>query len=71
MKGEYEEICKKICSESATIDHGTDHESGNNCDICRGTVFLFKGSYFSSHFIFEINVGKKRIRQRTTLKLNL
>ena len=42
MKGEYEEICKKICSESATIDHGTDHESGNNCDICRGTVFYLR-----------------------------
>ena len=34
-------------------------------------MFLgFKGSVGSSHFIFEINVGKKRIRHRTTLKLN-
>ena len=29
-----------------------------------------KGSSDPSHFIFEINVGKGRIRQRTTLKLN-
>ena len=28
----------------------------------------FKGS--ASHFIFEINVGKRRIRHRTTLNLN-
>ena len=31
----------------------------------------FKGSPYPSHFIFEINVGKKRIRHRTTLHLNL
>ena len=31
---------------------------------------FFKGSSHSSTFIFEINVGKRRIRQRTTLKLN-
>ena len=30
----------------------------------------FKGSPDPSHFIFEINVGKSRIRQRTTLNLN-
>ena len=30
----------------------------------------FKGSPVHSHFIFEINVGKSRIRHRTTLKLN-
>ena len=30
----------------------------------------FKGSSDPSHSIFEINVGKKRIRQTTTLKLN-
>ena len=30
----------------------------------------FKGSPDQSHFIFEINVGKSRIRHRTTLKLN-
>ena len=29
-----------------------------------------KGSSDPSHFIFEINVGKSRIRHRTTLKLN-
>jgi len=30
----------------------------------------FKDSSDQSHLIFEINVGKKRIRHRTTLKLN-
>ena len=29
-----------------------------------------KGNSDPSHFIFEINVGKSRIRHRTTLKLN-
>ena len=33
-------------------------------------TFIFKGSPDQSHFIFEINVGKGRIRHRTTLKLN-
>ena len=33
-------------------------------------VYLVKGSSDSSHFIFEINVGKSRIRHTTTLKLN-
>ena len=35
------------------------------------TLFLeiFKGSSYPSHFIFEINVGKSRIRHRTTLNL--
>ena len=31
---------------------------------------IFKGSPDSSNFNFEINVGKSRIRHRTTLKLN-
>ena len=30
---------------------------------------IIKGSSDSSHFIFEINVGKRRIRHRTTLNL--
>ena len=30
----------------------------------------FKGSPDPSHFIFEINVGKRRIRRRPTLNLN-
>ena len=30
----------------------------------------FKGSSHPNHFIFEIHVGKSRIRHRTTLKLN-
>ena len=32
---------------------------------------IFKGSPDPSHYIFEINVGKMRIRHRTTLNLNL
>jgi len=31
-------------------------------------ILVFKGSSDPNHFIFEINVGKKRIRHRTTLK---
>ena len=31
----------------------------------------FKGSSDQSHFIFEINVGKSRIRHTTTLKYNV
>ena len=30
----------------------------------------FKGSLYPNHFIFEINIGKGRIRHTTTLKLN-
>ena len=30
----------------------------------------YKGSPHRIHFIFEINVGKRRIRHRTTLQLN-
>ena len=32
--------------------------------------YNFKGSPDRSHFIFEISVGKSRIRPTTTLKLN-
>ena len=32
---------------------------------------IFKGSPDPSHVIFEINVGKSRIRQITALKLNV
>ena len=31
---------------------------------------FFKGRPEPSHFLFEINVGKRRIRHRMTLKLN-
>ena len=31
---------------------------------------MVKGSSEKNHFIFEINVGKGRIRHKTTLKLN-
>ena len=33
-------------------------------------LLSFKGGPYSSHFIFEINVGKRRIRHRTTLNSN-
>ena len=39
-----------------------------NCNIKH--VSFIKGSSERSHFIFEINVGKSRIRHRTTLNLN-
>ena len=32
--------------------------------------FTIKGGSDPNHFIFEINVGKSRIRHTTTLKLN-
>ena len=32
--------------------------------------FTIKGSPYPNHFIFEINVGKKRIRYTTTVKFN-
>ena len=38
MKGKYEVICELICSK--TSDHGTDLESGNKCDTCRGRIQL-------------------------------
>ena len=34
-----------------------------------GNFMAFKDSSALSHFIFEINVGKSRIRHTTTLKL--
>ena len=33
-------------------------------------LYGIKGSPYPSHFVNEINVGKRRIRDRTTLKLN-
>ena len=36
----------------------------------REFLHIFEGSSDPSHFIFEINVGKRRIRHRTTLNLN-
>ena len=35
-----------------------------------GSYSVVKGSPDPSHFIFEINPGKRRIRHRTTLNLN-
>ena len=40
-----------------------------NCSLIIKLDFL-KASSDPSHFIFEINVGKSRIRHTTTLKLN-
>ena len=43
-------------------------------DSCNQVIFInkkyVKDSPDPSHFIFEINVGKRRIRQTTTLTLN-
>ena len=35
--------------------------------LCSDLMMVFKGSTGQSHFIFEINVGKCRIRHRMTL----
>ena len=43
---------------------------GRNSPIFRRKIIIFKGSPDSSHFIFKISVGKRRIRLRTILKLN-
>ena len=37
----------------------------------KGNFKIFKGSPDQSHFIFELNVGQRRIRHTTTLNLNL
>ena len=37
---------------------------------CSIILAVMKSSSDQSHFIFEINVGKKRIRRRTTLNLH-
>ena len=42
----------------------------DNVDALNYISFIFKGCPDSSHFIFEIDVGKKRIRHRTTLNSN-
>ena len=41
-----------------------------NCYFISWDSDCIKGSTDPSHFIFEINVGKGRMRHRTTLKLN-
>ena len=33
-------------------------------------IMNLKGGLYPSHFTFEINVGKRRIRHRTTVNLN-
>ena len=41
------------------------------CSIFARFLNIFKGSPDQSHFIFELNVGQRRIRHTTTLNLNL
>ena len=60
---------------SALIDSMKGHENhifNGRLDFSWETMIKrsIKGSSDPSHFIFEINVGKRRIRHRTTLKLN-
>ena len=38
--------------------------------LVKETGFELKGSSYTSHYIFEIIVGKSRIRHAATLKLN-
>ena len=62
-EGEYEQVRR--------ILYGKDCKgirSQNILGLCGEK--LLKGIPDSSHFIFEINVGKGRIRHKTTLNLN-
>ena len=63
-------ICIRSTIELRTSVRWYDFESLFKLDQ-RALTSGFKGSYDQSHFIFETNVGKKRIRHRTTQKLNL
>ena len=47
-----------------TYDHQMDQ------DWIFAETELFKGSSDPSHLILQINVGKRRIRHKTTLNLN-
>ena len=56
-------------------DESLENSPGRRVDLIfermdRVSFSIFKGSSDPSHFIFEINVGKRRIRKRTTEKLN-
>ena len=44
--------------------------NGSSGMICISGICFLKDSWDASHFIIEINVGKRRIRFRTTLKFN-
>jgi len=52
-------ISLKISSKSSKFDLANDQSK-----------LKFKGSPDPNHFIYEISVGKRRIRHRTTLNLN-
>ena len=45
-------------------------KNSGNLSMILNKIKIFKGSWDPSHFIFENNVGKSRIRHRTTLNLN-
>ena len=40
MKGEVEKICNVLCNKDDGADHGTEHESDDKCDKCRGTFLV-------------------------------
>ena len=50
--------------------NGVNEDFGTIDLFLNKILSLFKGGPVPSHFIFEINVGKKRIRHKTTLNLN-
>ena len=61
--------------DNTAIREGNFLCSGHNHNLRKGLISVltagpFKGSPAPNHFIFQINVGKSRIRHRTTLKLN-
>ena len=63
---------KKIEIHSSSSNYHIEICPGKNHKLMleNGTMSNFKGSSDPSHFIFEINIGKSRIRHRTTLNLN-
>ena len=51
-------------------DHFIGMVRTNSDHFLRRIMRFFKDSSDTSHFIFEINVGKRRFRHRTTSNLN-
>ena len=56
-------------------DQSLENSPGRRVDLIfermdRVSFSIFKDSSDQNHFIFEINVGKRRIRHRTIEKLN-
>ena len=70
------EICHKTFTRKYSLSRhykevhqGESRSSKFQCKFQKDNneKIIFKGSPYSSHFIFEIKLGKRRIRHRTTL----